>query len=106
VREIGKRLTCRPECRERRRVVQRRKLDPLAERSLDLVVDEDRLAESEAAVDDPMYDAGEIARRLVEGRDGVRGAVDVDDRQLQARRARVDDKNLAQPGQVQFRTSG
>ena len=76
---------------QRGRVVQGRELDGGLEAAQDVVVDEDRVAEARAAVDDAVRDRGDIRRRGVEGRDGVRRVVRLDDRELQARRAGVDD---------------
>src|SRR5581483_2448060 len=64
------------------------------------VVDHDRLAEALAAVDDPVRDRvrGDVVRL-----DGARLAA-VDERQLEARRAGVDDED--QPGHVKPETTG
>jgi hypothetical protein len=57
-------------------------------------------------VDDSVADRVEARRYLVERLDGLRSAGLVDERQLEARRARVDDQDAAQNGQTQLRTSG
>jgi hypothetical protein len=57
-------------------------------------------------VDDSVADRVEARRYLVERLDGLRSADLVDERQLEARRARVDDQDAAQNGQTQLRTSG
>jgi hypothetical protein len=72
--------------------VQRRQLDELAKAGEDVVVDENRLREARAAVDDAMGDGGD-RRRLVERWERSGRVVVVDDAQLQARRAGVDDED-------------
>jgi hypothetical protein len=57
-------------------------------------------------MDDSVADCVEVRGSVVERLDGLRPAVLVDDRQLEARRARVDDQDAAQNGQAQSRTSG
>jgi hypothetical protein len=53
-----------------------------------------------------MDDCRNVAWRLVERPDAFGSVIRADGRQLQARRAGVDDENPVQPGQVQLRTSG
>jgi hypothetical protein len=71
---------------ERRAVMQRREVAHLLDCPLHRGVHEHRLAEARAAVDDPMG-------RRVGRRESVRGPglLPVDEVQLEARRARVDD---------------
>jgi hypothetical protein len=57
-------------------------------------------------VDDPVADRVDARRQVVERRDGLRPTGAVDQRELEARRAGVDDEDAAQNGQVQSRTSG
>ena len=75
------------------RVVKRRELDELLQACRDVVIDQRRLAELRPAVDDPMCDSGDIAGRFSERRDALGRAVRRDERELQARRARVDDED-------------
>jgi len=75
---------------ERRRVVEWRQRDERLELALDLRVDQDGLTEPLAAVDDPVpdrADGGNGRQRL----DRRRLVVLSDDRELEARRAGVDD---------------
>jgi hypothetical protein len=73
--------------------VQGRQLDELLETLRDRVVDDRGLSELRPAVDDAVRDGGDVAGRLGERRDGLRGSVRGDERELQARGARVDDEN-------------
>jgi hypothetical protein len=70
--------------------VQRCELDQLLELVDDAVVDDDRLAEARAAVDDAVRDGVHVGRRIRERIDPGR-PLSVDERELQARRAGVDD---------------
>ena len=108
VRQAGKHPARIGECRKRGRVVKRRELDQLPQRRLDLVVDHDRFAKPGPAVDDAMGNPGKVARRVVERQNRLSRDAAANDRELQARRAGVDDEDraCAQPGQVQLRTSG
>jgi hypothetical protein len=75
---------------ERRPHVQRRELDQLLEVGDDGIVHENGLPEPRAAVDDSVRDGRDVGRRVVEGIDPRRLRA-VDNRELQARRACVDD---------------
>jgi hypothetical protein len=63
-------------------------------------------------VDHPVADGGDVLRQLVERVDTLAGVVLADERELEARRAGVDDEDAAravraaQWGQVQSWTSG
>ena len=70
------------------------------------VVDAHGLTEDVAAVDDAVADRVEIGRHVVERPDRLRALAAGDERQLEARRARVDDEDAIQNGQAQSRTSG
>jgi len=76
--------------------VQGRQLDELFEPLGDRIVDDRRLSEVRPSVDDSVRDRGDIAWRFREGRDAFGRAVRSDERELQARRAGVDDENRAQ----------
>jgi hypothetical protein len=91
VGEIGQRLPGLLDRRQGGRVVQRRELDGGFELLLDRVVDQDRLAKAAAAVDDAVCDSRDVLRDRVEGLDRGCRTVGLDDGELQARRARVDD---------------
>ena len=91
---------------QRGRLMQRRKRRQALERCDDRVVDAHGVTEDPAAVDDSVADRVEAGRNVVERLDGLRPARLVDERQLEARRARVDDEDAAQNGQAQSRTSG
>jgi hypothetical protein len=82
--------------------VQRRDDGPGLDRRDDLVVDDGRIDRQVAKMDDPVPDG----IRLLEVVDGGRAFVRVDERELQARRARIDDEDPAQKGQVQSRMAG
>jgi hypothetical protein len=56
----------------------------------DLVIDQYRLVKAPAAVDEAVRDVSDSGGNGIERRDRGRGVVRLDDRQLQARRARVD----------------
>ena len=90
VRDVGQRPPRVGQRRERRAVVERRELSQLRERFLDLVVNDDRLAESPAAVHDAMRDGVHVLRKRLHL---LCRAVVRDDRELQARRPRVDDED-------------
>jgi len=75
------------------RVVERRQLDQLGDPLRDPGIDDNRVAKSRAAVDDPVRDGIGLVAGLgerVERNDAVVGR---DEAQLQARRAGVDDQN-------------
>ncbi len=91
VGEIGKRVPGSFDRRQGRRVVQRRELDGGFELLLDRVVDQDRLAEARAAMDDTVGDRDDAVRDRVKGLDRGRNGVGLDNGKLQARRAGVDD---------------
>ena len=93
VRHAGQRLPGGGDRRERRAVVQRRELDELLERARPPVVDQDGRDEARAAVDDAVGDGVDVARGLLERLDGYRRVVLVDDAELEARRAGVDDED-------------
>jgi hypothetical protein len=69
------------------------------------LVDQHRLTETVAAVDDTVTDGIDALGRLFERRDARGAAVVVDERELEAGRAGVDDEDV-QYGQVQSRISG
>ena len=72
--------------------MERSELGEQGQLVLDGVVDEHRLAEGGAAVDDAMRDGLHCRTDdVLERRDGRRGLVGGDEVQLQARRAGVDD---------------
>ena len=79
--------------RERGRVVQRRELDERCKLGRNGVVDQRRLCEPFAAVDDAMADGGDLGSVFDRG-DRPRLVVAVDDAQLEARRAGVDDQDI------------
>jgi hypothetical protein len=105
VRDIGERRPRPLESVERRSVVERSKIRELAERRRDRLVDDDGLTKALAAVDDAVADGGDVSRKLLDRRDVLALVVAIDDRQLEARGARVDDEN-PQCGQVQSRMLG
>ena len=81
---------------ERGWVLERRESGQLRDRTQDLVVDLDRIAEALAAVDDPVADAGELGSHGgVEIGEHLGRLVLMDEVELQARRAGVDDENVA-----------
>ena len=81
---------------ERRRVLQRRERRELGDRAHDLLVDHDRVETALAAVDDAVPDPGQIgARGGVERVDPLGRLVLADEVELQARRAGVDDQDVA-----------
>jgi hypothetical protein len=86
--------------------VQRRELDHAFELQLDRVVDQDRLPKARAAVDDAVSDGCDPVGNRLERLDRRRRPVAGDGRELQARRAGIDDENLGQYGQTQSRISG
>ena len=75
------------------RVVERRQLDQLFQPPGNRVVDDRGLSELGPAVDDAVRDGGDVARSFREGRNALGRAVRRDERELQARRARVDDED-------------
>ena len=75
---------------QRRRVVQRRERLELRDLFANVIVDHDRIAEARTPVHNAVCDRLDMSRDLVPGRDAL-GLVSLDDVQLQARRARVDD---------------
>jgi hypothetical protein len=80
----------RPQCR---RIVQRRKLHESLQTLNDPVVEQHRPTGVGTAVDDPMSDRGELGGRRLERVDDLGGPVRFDERELQARRAGVDDED-------------
>jgi hypothetical protein len=70
--------------------VQRRELDRSLELALDGVIDHDRLAKTHAAVDDAVGDRRDVLGYPVERLDSCCRAIRLDNRELQARRARID----------------
>jgi hypothetical protein len=106
VRHGGRRSACDRERLQRGRLMQRRKRPQSLEPCDHGVVDANGVAEDTAAVDDSVAHRVEVRRNVVERLDGLRPAGLVDERQLEARRARVDDKDAAQNGQTQSLTSG
>jgi hypothetical protein len=91
VGEIGQRLPRLLDRRQGRRVVQRRELDGGFELLLNRVVDHDRLAKASAAVDDTVGNGRDNFRDRVEGLDRRCRVIGLDNGELQARRAGVDD---------------
>jgi hypothetical protein len=73
--------------------VQGRQLDDLLEPLGDRVVDDRGLSKLLPAVNDAVRDSSDIARRFRQGGDALGRAVRRDQRELQARRAGVDDEN-------------
>jgi hypothetical protein len=73
--------------------VQGRQLDDLFEPLGDRVVDERWLSKLLPAVNDAVRDGGDVAGRFLERRDALGRAVRRDERELEARRAGVDDEN-------------
>ena len=86
--------------------MKRGQWDQPLERRHDGIVDAHRVAEDVAAVDDAVADRVETRRHVVERLDRLRALAAVDECQLEARRARVDDEDAIQNGQAQSRTSG
>ena len=90
LRDSGEQRARDPQALEVRRVVQRRQRHQLGHRVDHLVVDQDRFAETDSAVDHPVTDRGDLGRgqrgtvllerlqggpeRLLEGREGPLGA--------------------------------
>jgi len=91
VRDVRQRAARALDLRQRRPVVERREVGESSELALDLVVDHDRLAEPLPAVDDPVRDRLDVAGRGRQRRHGDGRPIRLDQRKLQARRARVDD---------------
>jgi hypothetical protein len=80
---------------EGRSVVKGRKGAQRLDRAGDLVIDQRGLVEARSAVDDTVADGSRACSGdLAEGADGCRRAVRVDERELEARRACVDDENV------------
>jgi hypothetical protein len=96
VRELRQCFPGAPELGQRRCIVERRKLGDGSQRGLDLIVDDHRLLESQAAVNDSMRNASEIAGRLVDCSQIDRFVIGADDGELDAGRAGVDDEDPAQ----------
>jgi len=71
--------------------VQRRQLGRCFELAHDSVVDHHRLAKSNAAVDDAVRDGRDAGRNGTERLELRGSAVRLDNRELQARGARIDD---------------
>ena len=101
MRHIRERFAARVERVECRSVVQRRDLRPFLDVRQQPVLDHRRLEDEVAEVDDPVADRV----CLDEVVDGCRAAALVHERELEARRAGVDDEDV-QPGHVQSRISG
>jgi hypothetical protein len=102
----GRRRACDRERLQGWRLMQwRKRRQPLEPRDHS-VVDAHGVAEDPAAVDDSVAHRVKARRNVVERLDGLRPAGLVDERQLEAGRAGVDDKDAAQNGQTQSRTSG
>jgi hypothetical protein len=76
-----------------RGVVERSELAELLEPLGDRVVDDRGLSEVRPAVDDAVRDGGDVVGRFRERTDTLGRAVRRDERELQARRAGVDDEN-------------
>jgi hypothetical protein len=75
---------------KRRCVVQRRELDRGLEVTHDFVVDQNGLAEARPTVDDAVRNRRDVIGNGVERFHRGRNIVRPDDRELQARRARID----------------
>ncbi len=91
--------------------MQRSKLHELRDLLADARVDHDRVAKPIPAVNHPVRDPFDARRHTGEILEADGALVVVDEMQLQARRAGVDDEDVghagpAQPGQVQSRISG
>jgi hypothetical protein len=94
VRHAGQRRSRGLDRGDRRCVVQRGEVDELAELVDDRVIEERRLDEAAAAVDDAVPDRSD-RRCLVERSDRRRGLVGVDRAQLEAGGPCVDDEDVA-----------
>jgi hypothetical protein len=93
--------------RERWAILERRQLGHRRQLVRDRVIDQRRLAKLRAAVRHAVRDRRDLSRRRFERVERLGGAVGGDERELQARRARVDDQDRkAQYGQTQSRISG
>ena len=103
---VGNSGACDREGLQRRRLVQRRQRYQPFECCDDRIVDAHGVAKDRTTVDDPMADRVHTRRDVVERLDALRPSGLVDERQLEARRARVDDEDATQNGQAQLRTSG
>ena len=91
---------------ERGTVVKRRQVAKRIELSGHRIVDQGRVGEPGTTVDDSVDDGDDLGRDLVDRRHGCRAVGPVHERELQARRAGVDDEDLAQNGQAQSRIAG
>jgi hypothetical protein len=78
---------------DRRAVVQRRQLRELGQHALHVLVHDDGLAEARAPVHHAMADRGHLGGQRVQALDRPLLLVLVDDGELQARRAGVDDED-------------
>ena len=92
VRNVRQRLPCLPDRVDGRRIVQRCELTQLIERCHHIVVEQRRLDEPQASVNDSMSDARDVAG-IAEHRNRVRDVVSVDDAQLEAGGAGIDDED-------------
>ena len=93
VREQAPRLGDRG---ERGRVVERCELGQALQCGDDRVVEDRRLPETRPAVYDAVRDGRDLARRILERPERLGRFVGGDERELQARRAGVDDQDRAQ----------
>jgi hypothetical protein len=93
VRDIGYRAPRFLERDQCRPVVQRRELGQRVELALDLGVDDNWITEAQTAVDDAMRDRVDVRRNGLERFDLLGSAVVRDRRELEARRASVDDED-------------
>jgi hypothetical protein len=91
MRDVGKYPPCPAHRFESGSVVQRRQVRQRGEVLLDRIVDEFGLDEASTAVHDSMADRAGFGQRLLERLDRPGALVLGDERQLQARRAGVDD---------------
>src|SRR4029079_5162928 len=90
---IGYRAACFLERDQRGTVVQRRELCQRVELALDLCVDDNWITEAQTTVHDAVRDRVDSRRNGVERFDRLGSAVVRDRRELEARRASVDDKD-------------
>jgi hypothetical protein len=90
VRDVRQHALCFFDRTQRRRVVEGRQRLELLDLFPNGLVNQDGIAKAGTAVHDAVRDGFDMSRDLIPGRHAL-GLVSVDDVQLQARRARVDD---------------
>jgi hypothetical protein len=81
------------DCPQGRGVVEGCERRQLLDGGSDLRVEQDRLTEPLCTVHDAVSDCADAPRQFGEARDGLGALLGVDNRELQARRARVDDQD-------------